>query len=138
MAHLSTAGKREFSAATVPYGSRRTIVHNDAHARTRQASNISHELAHCVLGHPFVPPLSDLGCRNYDPVLEEEACWLGPALLVSKEAAMHVALRGISVEQAAELYGVSARVMSMRLGVTGALKIVSRSRQRASLYHPRH
>ena len=128
VAHLFAEGRREFSATTLSLGTHRIIVHNDAHSRERQASNIAHELAHCILGHPCTPPLSDVGCRNYDPVLEAEANWLGPALLVSREAALKISWQGQSAEEAARQYGVTKEVMLMRLGVTGALKIVSRSR----------
>lgn len=138
--HLLGGGRRAFSAATVPNGTRRAIIHNDAHARVRQASNIAHELAHIILGHPLSPPLSEFGCRKFNSKLEAEAGWLGPALLVSREAAFQIVFRGMSLESAARIYGVSSRVMSLRLDGSGVRKVVSRWRARQSprkAYRPR-
>ena len=44
-----------FSAATLPIGhSKRIIVHNDEHDCRRQRSNISHEIAHVLLGRESI------------------------------------------------------------------------------------
>lgn len=122
-------GRGFFSAVTVfggRHGCVRLVCHNDGHAKTRQAADISHELSHAILGHPPTRPFEG------DDVAEEEAKWLGPALLVSQEAAMHVAFHNLSVESAAGVYGVSEDLMRMRLNVTGALKRAGRSRTRTS------
>lgn len=118
----SNLGQREFSAITVFYGHARLIVHNDAHEPERQASNIAHELAHGLLLHPPKPPLDEQGSRHYNPTLEAEANWLGPALLVSDEAAVRVVRMGLTVAAAAALYKVSEQVMQMRINVSGARK----------------
>ena len=118
----SRLGQREFSAITIFHGQARLIVHNDAHELERQASNIAHELAHGLLLHPPKPPIDEQGSRHYNPVLEEEANWLGPALLVSDEAAVRVVRLGLTVPAAATLYKVSSQVMQMRINVSGARK----------------
>ncbi|PJN92515.1 hypothetical protein CNY89_29025, partial [Amaricoccus sp. HAR-UPW-R2A-40] len=42
--------------ATVCYdGYAAFVIYNNTHAPVRQASNIAHELAHIVLGHPPLP-----------------------------------------------------------------------------------
>ncbi len=127
-----------FSAFTVFDGSRRIIIYNDAHSPSRQVSDIAHELAHGVLGHPPCPPLSDEGCRNFNPRLEAEAEWLGPALLVSRPAALRIAWRGLTVAQAALEYGVSEAVIQMRLNLTGARHVVSRTLARRASRTPLH
>ena len=99
---------------------RRIIIYNDAHSRTRQANDIAHELAHGLLQHHPGPALDEQGCRYWDPVMEEEATWLGGALLVSEEAALAIARSGVSTEEGAHAYGVSPKLMLMRLNVTGA------------------
>lgn len=119
-----------FSAATVFNGFRRAILYNDANTPGRQANDISHELAHGILGHPARPPLSDSGCRNFDPVLEDEAKCLGATLLVPKPAALRILWRGIPLTQAALEYGVSEAVVRMQLNLTGARFIVGRTRAR--------
>ncbi|WP_291846576.1 ImmA/IrrE family metallo-endopeptidase [Bradyrhizobium sp.] len=129
----STNGRGEFSAITLFSGTARLIIHNDSHALKRQAANIAHELAHGVLFHPPKPPFDVQGTRHYDPVIEEEANWLGPALLVSEEAANHIARMELTPAKASDVYKVSEQLMLMRLNVTGALIRASRRRQNVSL-----
>lgn len=130
--YLLGRGAKAFSAATVFDGLRRMILYNDSHHPVRQTSNIAHELAHGLLMHPPGPPLSDHGCRHYDRRLESEASWLGPALLVSQEAAFEIAWKRLPLAEAAALYGVSPQLMRMRLNVTGAKRVVSRTRSKWS------
>jgi Zn-dependent peptidase ImmA (M78 family) len=115
-----------FSAVTVFRSNRRVIVHNDAHNAGRQASDISHELGHGLLLHRPTPALSVVGCRDWDPVLEEEADWLGAALLVSDDVAMHIAQSGMSNRDAAMAYGVSLQLVTWRMNMTAARKRVAR------------
>ena len=125
--HLMGIGRDEFSAVTIFLGRhqrRRAICHNDAHAKTRQAANVAHELAHAILAHARTLMF------DRDPIAEAEANWLGPALLVSEEAAWHIAKHGIAPEAAALMYKVSNDVMRMRLNVTGALIRAERLRRR--------
>jgi Zn-dependent peptidase ImmA (M78 family) len=103
----SSKGQRDFSAITLFNGNSRMIIHNDGHQLKRQAANIAHELAHGLLLHAPKPPFDDRGSRHYDPVIEQEANWLGPALLVSEEAANHVARMSLPLTKASDVYGVS-------------------------------
>jgi hypothetical protein len=116
--YLLAAGRESFSAVTVFNDHGRTIWHNDAHAPARQVSNVAHEVAHALLLHP--PGLID-GTRDWNATQEEEAAWLGGALLVTDEAAAEVARRGLPIEVAAEFYGVSERLMTWRVNVSGAV-----------------
>ena len=125
--YLSGVGREHFSAVTVfrgRHGCTRVICHNQAHAKTRQRANLAHELAHAILLHP---PTEIFDCN---PETEEEAKWLGPALLVPQPAAIKVAFAADSIDVAAANYGVSEELMRMRLNVTGATKIARRSRGR--------
>jgi Zn-dependent peptidase ImmA (M78 family) len=124
----STSGQRAFSAITLFDGQFRWIVHNDAHGRKRQAADIAHELAHGLLLHPPKPPFNSAGSRHYDKDREDEANWLGPALLVSDEAAMFIADRGMAISAASDHYGASAMLIRMRLNVTGAIVRIARRR----------
>lgn len=125
VAHLMERDTGAFSACTIRHGDRRLMVINDAHQLPRQAANVAHELAHELLEHPQRPVFDNRGCRHWDPAAEEEADWLGPALLVSDEAALHVARRGLSLTEAGLEYGVSEQLMRFRLNVTGAYKRVA-------------
>lgn len=115
-----------FSAVTVPCGPQAAIVHNDSHHPYRQRSNICHELAHCFLGHKSTPPLTESGERSRDGGIEAEANYLGGALLVTNEAALHILKQGL-IRQAQQLYGVSGAMLNYRLRVSGAQMIYQRS-----------
>lgn len=125
LSYLMGKGKADFSAVVLFEGPSAFIVYNDRHAQGRQASNIAHELAHILLGHPPGAVIQAGGTRGFEPEHEDEANWLGPALLVSEEAALHVVRQGWSVPEAAALYSVSPDVMRMRINVTAARKRVS-------------
>ena len=127
----STAGQKEFSAVTVAVEQERIIIHNDAHDPKRQAANICHELAHGLLNHPPMKILDPSGKRAYDKGMEEEANWLGPALLISDQAAMHIAAMGLTIAKASEMYGASEPLVQMRLNVTGAYRRLSLRRRYA-------
>ncbi len=119
----SRAGQAEFSAITVDLGAQRTIIHNDAHDRKRQAADIAHEIAHGLLIHQFMPLTEASGARNYIQEIEDEANWLGPTLLVSDDAALLIA-SGIASDRltlntASDRYGVSFDLLRMRLNVSG-------------------
>ena len=117
-----------FSGVTIFHGSRRLIIFNDAHLPYRQASNVAHELSHGILGHQPSEVFDQIGCRHFDPVMEEEANWLAPALLISEEAALHIVRERMDEEQASQFYRVSKEVIRMRLNVTGARNRVKTQR----------
>ena len=128
--HFLNGGINSFSAITIFYGTARLIIHNDRHSRGRQNSNITHELSHALLQHPPMPPLSELGLRNFDQNLEDEANWLAGVLLIPERAALNIARQKLSVDIAAERYGVSTQMVQFRLNVTGAHKRVQRMKHR--------
>jgi Zn-dependent peptidase ImmA (M78 family) len=124
----SPKGQKEFSAITLCFEGKRLIIHNDAHRPCRQAANISHELAHGLLMHTPASLTGEDGARMFDPTQEKEAHWLGPALLISKEAALHIAGSGEALPAVCKTYGVSEELLRMRLQVTGALIRTARRR----------
>jgi Zn-dependent peptidase ImmA (M78 family) len=111
-----------FSAMTVFRGSRRVIVHNDAHSPARRASNLSHELAHGLLLHAPRPALDARGCREWDTEIEREATFLAGALLLPEKAIWWEAKKGSQKAAIAEQYGCSIELVQMRLNLTGAGK----------------
>lgn len=116
------------SALTMHVGRRRVIVFNDKNAPTRQQSDLGHELAHAVLGHPPSELTNVSGGRHYNKVLEDEANCLSSVLLVPKAAAIYVARAGTTLDVAAAKYNISVAMMRMRLNQSGAIKIVERSK----------
>jgi Zn-dependent peptidase ImmA (M78 family) len=113
---------------TMVLGSDRLIVHNERHAPTRQASNLAHELAHYILGHPPSEGLGDGGCRRFDADQEDEAGWLGGALLVPRDGALTLFRNGMPVEEMPKHFGVSEQMCGYRLRMTGVLLQVERMR----------
>jgi Zn-dependent peptidase ImmA (M78 family) len=125
----SDEGCRMLSAVTIfLQNNKRVIIHNDAHDPKRQAANIAHEIAHALLLHPPKPPFDENGARDYSPELEEEANLLGPALLISEEAALWIARNGWPLEKASQIYGASEELVRMRLNLCGAYRRVNRGR----------
>jgi Zn-dependent peptidase ImmA (M78 family) len=127
--YFRSRGDGEFSAATIFAGTERLIVHNDAHAPGRQANDLSHELSHALLFHEPKPALDALGCRDWDADAEDEANFLAGVLLVPEEVAIAVVRRGLSLQAAADAYGVSVPLMRWRINATGARVRVARARK---------
>ena len=122
VSYLHGPGQNEFSAVTIFNGMEKIILFNDAHSPKRQAADISHELSHIILQHPPKPPIGPDGSRHYDLEIEEEANWLGPALLVSDEAAVWIARNRMSIAAASDFFGVSEDLVRMRVNVCGAYR----------------
>jgi Zn-dependent peptidase ImmA (M78 family) len=123
-----------FSAVTIFDGYRALIIHNDSHSDCRQAANIIHELSHCILGHKPTPVVNEHGCRHFNEEEENEANWLGPALLISKDAAFHTVKTGMSYFDVSKTYRVSRELYTMRLNATGVRKIIARSMAKKQLW----
>ena len=118
--HLIRKDSGAFSAATLLIGGKRVLIYNDSHDPGRQRANIAHELAHVLLGHPFTCPIDGSGCRTLDLDLEDEANWLGPTILISNEAALHILKISMSSAEACRIYGVSGPLLTMRINASGA------------------
>ena len=125
--HLLNIEPTAFSAITVFSGSRRTIVHNDAHIPGRQASNLSHELAHGLLLHEPAPALDNRGCRYWNQDIEDEATWLAGALLIPEPATLEIIKRKLTIQSAALCFGVTSAMVRYRLNATGAKIRISRA-----------
>lgn len=121
-------GKKEFSATVCYEGFKAFIVNNDVHEAKRQASNIAHELAHVLLGHPPAPPFDENGKRDFLAEIEDEAEWLGPALLVSEAAAINayklIQSNAYTLSSLSDAWQVTEDVLRMRMNAVGAKKRV--------------
>ncbi len=123
---MSETGKAQFSATVCFDGLSAFILTNDTHAPKRQSSNIAHEIAHVLMRHPPTAPFDMTGARTYLREYEDEAEWLGPALLLSEKAAMKAyAETGGKPDLVAvlsEKWIISEEVIHMRMNVVGAAK----------------
>lgn len=126
--HFTHHDTSAFSAVTVFNGTKRQIVHNDSHILGRQASNLAHEVSHALLLHPATPALDDTGCRNWDQEIEDEASWLAGTLLVPDEAAVMIVRKGLSIDEAATMFGTSLSMMKFRINMSGAHQRVERQK----------
>jgi len=127
---MTESTKSPWSGVTLHFGHRKEIVYNDSHAPTRQQSDLAHELAHVILGHPASELMTESGGRHYNQELEEEAIYFSGILLVPHDAAIAVVYRDISIEVAAQIYNVSPSMMRMRINTSGARTIVDKARAR--------
>lgn len=113
-----------WSATTVRTPAGTVVVHNPQHERPRQHSNLTHELGHVLLGHEPGALQTVAGCvmRDFDEVQEEEAAWLGDAILAPRTALAAAARRGLSLPDTAQLLGASEQLTSYRTYATGIHK----------------
>jgi hypothetical protein len=114
-----------FSGMLAFVGPRRVIIHNDAHASTRQRSDIGHELAHALLLHRPDAMLGGVFPR-FDAEQEDEATWLGGVLLVSDQFCVQCARGAVPLAVAAESMGVSLSLMRWRYNMSGARRRATR------------
>lgn len=128
-------GQQLFSATTINDDSNNMIVHNDTHHPYRQNSNIMHEIAHILLGHPSRPPFTGDGCRNFDAVLEKEANELGFAILIPKRAALHIVESRVPIDSVCVEYGVSRKLLTYRIKITDAAGWAENRRRKSAPVH---
>ena len=114
-----------FSACTLrPSADRLVVVYNPLSAKSRQKSDIAHELAHVLLEHDLsrVERLGDVTFLSCDPTQEEEAAWLSGCLLLPRALLLAEVRRGADAEEIAKKCGVSERMAQYRLDVTGVVR----------------
>jgi hypothetical protein len=112
-----------WSAVTIPGKTIQLIVYNPTHSAVRQNSDLMHELAHILLGHKptmmFMDPNNDLALRAHNQAQEEEANWLSGCLLLPREVLLHIKTARLDDGLACRQYGVSAKMLTYRMNVSG-------------------
>lgn len=102
------------------------VVLNSSHARTRQVATLMHELAHIMLDHVpadvTVSPSGLVLISDYSADQEDEADWLGAALLLPQPALLRDRSQGVSIAGIAESFGVSEALCQWRCRMTGVEK----------------
>ena len=114
-----------FSACTLrPSPDRMVVVYNPLSPKTRQKSDVAHELAHTLLDHELsqVRKLGGVTFLSCDPVQEEEAAWLSGCLLLPRASLLAEIQKGASAIDIARKHGVSERMAQYRLDVTGVVR----------------
>jgi hypothetical protein len=122
---LHTTHTSEFSAAAVCQGSRPlAIVYNDGHEMPRQRADIAHECAHLILDHQPAAVFDGFGRRQYPELLEAEASWLGPTLLVPRDGLLQILAHDPRLEAAAEHFAVSIPLVRYVYNTRGCSRVV--------------
>lgn len=113
-----------WSAVTVRTPAGIVVVHNPRHEQPRRHSNLTHELAHVLLGHAPGALQTVAGCvmRDFDEQQEEEAACLGDTLLAPRVALQEAARRKLTLAQAAEHLGASQQLTTYRAHITGVTR----------------
>jgi hypothetical protein len=112
-----------WSAITIPGVRVHLIVYNPKHSAARQNSDLMHELAHILLGHKptmmFMDPNNDLALRAHNQAQEEETNWLAGCLLLPRVILLHIKTARLGDGLACSQYGVSAKMLTYRMNVSG-------------------
>ena len=129
--YFSATDPDSFSAVTIFVSNyRRMIVHNENHHLHRQASNTSHEISRTLLKHVPTAIVGSNGQRFWDSEMEQEANWLGAALLVPREGALELARGGATALEISAHYGVSeSQLGTWRVVQTGIYQQLERTRR---------
>jgi len=121
-----------WSAMTIQLNAKFAIVMNPVHALTRQRSDLMHELAHLELRHAparvEVSPTGMLLLSDYSDEQEQEADWLGAALLVPRDGLMRLRANRKTPSEIAEHFGVSEALCQWRIHMTGVDTQLRRAR----------
>jgi hypothetical protein len=125
---LSALRDRVF-ALTACAGTRKVIIYNDRNPKTRQVSDIAHEVSHTLLEHEPTPINDPDRYRDHDPELEDQANYLAGALLMPREGALSLMRSGMTCQEVAEHYGVSPQMARWRTTATGVTLQLERARR---------
>lgn len=122
--YLAQEGAEEWSAVTVSLEGKTAIIVNDVHNTGRKNNSLMHELSHLILKHDptSVNILSEgnIALRSYNEKSEKEADWLAATLLLPKPALQRMLdSRNTTKESLLETYGVSDKLYTFRLNMTG-------------------
>lgn len=123
LAQLTIRDTDSWSAFTLRLGDSHLIVFNPSQSLPRRNSVVMHELAHIILGHQLAAAgFTDDGHlvpSNYDQDQEDEADWLGGALLLPRPALLRIRRSDLTDEQAMKRFMVSRQMLTWRFRVTG-------------------
>ena len=113
-----------WSAVTIEQAEKTLIIYNPTHSIGRQSNDITHELAHLILGHTpsklVISSDGKLAMRSYDQKQEDEADWLASSLLLPRETLLYCKGRlRLREPEIAERFGVSEKLVIYRLRITG-------------------
>jgi len=128
---LTVTDAESWSAVTLSQDGIVLVILNSGQAPNRQVSSLCHELAHIILNHrPETAHMSQQGFlfrTTFDSEQEEEADWLAACLLVPSGGLIRAYRRSQSPFLLAQHFGVSQRLITWRIRMTGAQKRLRRA-----------
>jgi hypothetical protein len=100
------------------------VIYNPKHSSGRQASDITHELAHIILDHQpativLSADLDTVGMRSFNQKQEDEANCLAWTLLLPRDGLIQAKLRRRTIEEIAAQYCVTKSLVTYRINSTG-------------------
>lgn len=119
-----------WSAITIKnYSGEYVIIFNSSHSNKRRESNLMHELAHIICEHDMEKiKLRDdfpFPLRDYNPMQEDEANWLGGCLQVPRSALLWGKRKGMDKSELSDYFGASMNMIDYRLRMTGVEKQIN-------------
>jgi Zn-dependent peptidase ImmA (M78 family) len=121
--YLLKKDQESWSAVTLVVPQVKIIIPNTAHSPARQNSDLMHELAHHVLDHrPAIVNTTAQGLMfldDYDKLQEDEADWLGGALLIPRAALLEKSSELKQQARIADHFGTSQEMVRWRIQTTG-------------------
>ena len=128
---LRGAGQDSWSAVTISQSGLTLVILNSGHPLTRQANSLAHELAHIILNHTSddtdMSREGFLFRNRFDEEQEDEANWLAGCLLLPREGLLHAYWRQRSPAALAQHFGVSQKLVTWRLRMTGIARQAARA-----------
>ena len=120
-----------WSATSFKLNGKSTVIYNPRHSQGRQSSDITHEIAHELLGHqPATVILSlelDSFCmRSFNQKQEDEANCLAWTLLLPREGLLRAGRKRKSKSEIAEQFGVTESLVTFRLQTAGVSRQINR------------
>lgn len=108
------------------------VIFNPKESKARRESTLMHEMSHIILSHkPSVIGSTEavsIPLRNYDPVQENEASWLGSCLQLPRDMLLWCCKNKMNHDEIAKYANASVKMVQFRLNVSGVSKQVSRWR----------
>ena len=126
LVQLTVTDAESWSAVTLSKDGAVLVIVNSGQAPNRKVSSLCHELAHIILNHkPDDAQMSQQGFlfrTRFDREQEEEADWLAGCLLVPGDGLIGPYRRSQSIWLLAQRFGVSQKLITWRIRMTGAQK----------------
>ena len=113
-----------WSGTSLQIDGRGIVIYNPKHSSGRQASDITHELAHFILDHQpativLSADLDNVGMRSFNQKQEDEANCLAWTLLLPREGLIRAKICRRTIEQIAAQFGVTKSLATYRINSTG-------------------